>query len=80
MKEIYDPSITDPSLEELKEFALWYNEKIGNYPLIVGGWAVYFYTKGELCTIITNCAQGIMTPLNLISLCGKQRASTGLSI
>ena len=46
MKEIYDPTITDPSLEELKEFALWYNEKIGNYPVIVGGWAVYFYTKG----------------------------------
>ena len=46
MKEIYDPSITNPSLEELKEFALWYNEKIGNYPVIVGGWAVYFYTKG----------------------------------
>ena len=46
MKEVYDPVITDPSLEELKEFALWYNEKIGNYPVIVGGWAVYFYTKG----------------------------------
>ncbi|MCL6088742.1 MAG: hypothetical protein M1530_01090 [Candidatus Marsarchaeota archaeon] len=46
MMEIYDPSITMPSLEELKVFALWYNQKIGNYPVIVGGWAVYFYTKG----------------------------------
>ena len=46
MKEIYDRRITDPSLEELKELALWYNEKIGNYPVIVGGWAVYFYTHG----------------------------------
>lgn len=46
MKEIYDPAITNPSLTELEEFAVWYNEKIGNYPVIVGGWAVYFYTKG----------------------------------
>jgi len=46
MKEIYDKEITEPSLLELEELALWYNEKIGNYPAIVGGWAVYFYTKG----------------------------------
>ncbi|MDO8554538.1 MAG: hypothetical protein Q7S22_07050 [Candidatus Micrarchaeota archaeon] len=46
MKELYSEIITDPSLKELEEFALWYNEKIGNYSIIVGGWAVYFYTKG----------------------------------
>ncbi len=46
MKEIYGKEITDPSLLELEELALWYNEKIGNYPAIVGGWAVYFYTTG----------------------------------
>ncbi len=46
MKEIYDKKITDPSLRELEELALWYNQKIGTYPIIVGGWAVYFYTKG----------------------------------
>ena len=46
MREIYSEEITDPSLNELKEFASWYNEKLGNYPIIVGGWAVYFYTKG----------------------------------
>lgn len=46
MKEVYSSSITDPSLKELEEFAKWYNEKIGNYPVIVGGWAVYCYTKG----------------------------------
>ncbi|MFH1394329.1 MAG: hypothetical protein ABIH29_05625, partial [Candidatus Micrarchaeota archaeon] len=46
MKEIYDDGITGPSLKELEEFAAWYNEKIGNYPVIVGGWAVYCYTKG----------------------------------
>ncbi len=46
MKELYSNTITDPSLKELREFASWYNEKIGNYPIIVGGWAVYCYTKG----------------------------------
>ncbi len=46
MKEHYDRSITDPSLKELGEFAGWYNEKFGNHPVIVGGWATYCYTKG----------------------------------
>lgn len=46
MKEIYAAHITDPSLKELEEFASWYNEKLGNHPVIVGGWAVYCYTKG----------------------------------
>jgi hypothetical protein len=46
MKEIYASHITDPSLKELEEFASWYNEKLGNHPVIVGGWAVYCYTKG----------------------------------
>jgi len=46
MKELYSKNITDPSLSELNEFARWYNEKLGNYPVIVGGWAVYCYTKG----------------------------------
>jgi len=46
MQELYGPTITDPSLKELGEFAKWYNEKLGNYPIIVGGWAVYCYTKG----------------------------------
>ncbi len=46
MKELYSNAVTDPSLRELEEFASWYNEKVGNYPIIVGGWAVYCYTKG----------------------------------
>lgn len=46
MKELYAGEITDPSLKELETFAKWYNDKIGNYPVIVGGWAVYCYTKG----------------------------------
>jgi len=46
MKELYSRTITDPSLKELDDFSKWYNEKIGNYPVIVGGWAVYCYTHG----------------------------------
>ena len=46
MKELYSNAITDQSLSELNEFARWYNEMLGNYPVIVGGWAVYCYTKG----------------------------------
>lgn len=46
MKEFYSEETTGPSLRELEEFASWYNEKIGNYPIIVGGWAVYCYTGG----------------------------------
>jgi|GEM_PF-931039 len=46
MKELYSQGITDPSLKELEELAKWYNEKLGNYPVIVGGWAAYVYSKG----------------------------------
>ena len=46
MRELYDDAITGPSLKALEELAKWYNEKLGNYPLIVGGWAAYCYTKG----------------------------------
>ena len=46
MKEIYDKPVTDLSLNELEEFARWYNKNLGNHPVIVGGWAVYSYTKG----------------------------------
>lgn len=46
MRELYVNEITDPSLKEFEEFAKWYNEKLGNYPIIVGGWAVYCYTRG----------------------------------
>jgi len=46
MRELYSGSITDPSLKELEELAKWYNERIGSYPIIVGGWAAYIYSKG----------------------------------
>lgn len=46
MKELYSKLITDPSLRELEEFSRWYNKILGNYPVIVGGWAAYCYTKG----------------------------------
>lgn len=46
MKELYSKEITDPSLEELGELARWYNNHLGNHPIIVGGWAAYIYTGG----------------------------------
>ena len=46
MREMYSDDITNPSLRELGILAEWYNEKIGNHPVIVGGWAVYCYSKG----------------------------------
>jgi len=46
MKEYYSQEITDPSLDELRELARWYNKTLGNHPIIVGGWAVYLYARG----------------------------------
>lgn len=46
MRELYEKKVTDASLEELKNFAKWMNEKIGHTPVIVGGWAAYAYVKG----------------------------------
>ncbi len=46
MKEFYGKEITDASLRELETFAKWLNEKKGNHPIIVGGWASYAYVGG----------------------------------
>lgn len=46
MREIYHETVTDPSLKELEELAEWCNRKLGHYPVIVGGWASYAYSKG----------------------------------
>lgn len=46
MREAYAREVTDYSLEELRELARWYNDKLGHYPIIVGGWAAYLYTGG----------------------------------
>lgn len=46
MREIYHETVTDPSLKELEELAEWCNRKLGHYPVIVGGWASYAYSRG----------------------------------
>lgn len=46
MNDFYYDELIDASLEELKRFASWMNRFFGHYPTIVGGWAVWCYTKG----------------------------------
>ncbi len=41
MKAHYNPQITEASQKELLSFSHWMNQHYGNYPIIVGGWAVY---------------------------------------
>ena len=46
MNDFYYDELLDASFEELKKFASWMNRFLGHYPTIVGGWAVWCYTKG----------------------------------
>lgn len=41
MKEYYSNEMTDASQKELVSFSRWMNKNHGNYPIIVGGWAVF---------------------------------------
>jgi len=41
MKLYYNEQIIDASQKELIKFSKWMNRHHGNYPVIVGGWAVY---------------------------------------
>jgi len=41
----YDEEITKESFQELKKF-LWWMNKRGTYPTIIGGWAVFAYEGG----------------------------------
>lgn len=36
-------SIYEESHKELKEFVEWFNHFQGLHPIIIGGWAVYYY-------------------------------------
>ena len=44
----YDPEITSKSREELNKFVNRLNETMGYYPTVIGGWAVYYYTKDNM--------------------------------
>ena len=37
--------ILDLSREELASFVAWFNKFYGHYPVIIGGWAVYYYNN-----------------------------------
>lgn len=39
----YGKKWTDLTLKELKNFTKWMNDILGYHPIIIGGWAVYFY-------------------------------------
>ena len=45
MTEWYNPDITSASYKELNKFTHWCNKIFGYYPIIIGGWAVYYYTN-----------------------------------
>jgi hypothetical protein len=44
-RDVYDPAVTDLSLQELLRFGRWTNTVYGYHPIVVGGWAVYFYAR-----------------------------------
>lgn len=43
MKAYYNKEIIEASQRELVSFSRWMNKNHGNYPIIVGGWAVFFH-------------------------------------
>jgi len=43
MRIDYYEELTEKTLDELVSFADWMNKNFGNYPLIIGGWAVWSY-------------------------------------
>jgi hypothetical protein len=46
MNDFYYEELTNASFKELLGFASWMNRFFGHYPTIVGGWAVWCYTRG----------------------------------
>ena len=45
LDEWYRKEITEASYNELITLTKWINEIYGYYPFIIGGWAVYSYSK-----------------------------------
>lgn len=43
----YDPKVTEESYSELKAFIDLANRRMGYFPIIIGGWAVYSYTHDQ---------------------------------
>lgn len=40
---MYEKDLLEKAHDEFINFVTWMNEKIGHYPMIIGGWAVYTY-------------------------------------
>ncbi|MFH1587742.1 MAG: hypothetical protein ABIA76_00195 [Candidatus Diapherotrites archaeon] len=45
LDEYYSKKTLEESEKELKQFIEWYNKVYGYHPIIIGGWAVWAYTK-----------------------------------
>ncbi|MCK4454944.1 MAG: hypothetical protein KAU99_01205 [Thermoplasmata archaeon] len=43
LDEVYYDELTDSTLQELKNIGRWFNTLYGNYPIVIGGWAVWLY-------------------------------------
>lgn len=43
LEEIYYEELTKFTLQELKTIGQWFNRFYGNYPTVIGGWAVWLY-------------------------------------
>lgn len=43
IKDLYSLEITSESKKELQKFAKWFNKFHGNWPTVIGGWAVWSY-------------------------------------
>jgi len=46
LQEYYRNEVTSATFEELKITLRWFNDILGNFPFVIGGWAVWAYTKG----------------------------------
>ena len=46
--DYYDPKITAESLSELTIFLKTVNETMGYFPIVIGGWAVYYHTHQQM--------------------------------
>ena len=43
LDEVYYDELTSSTLQELKNVGRWFNRFYGNYPTVIGGWAVWLY-------------------------------------
>jgi hypothetical protein len=64
-----DEEIADVARKEFGTFVKWFNEKLGIYPIIIGGWAVNhyndYYGSKDIDVVFTGTRAVYERPLNL---------------